>query len=288
MNDVTVSSSSDYHVPKVHQTCCQCFGICHNLRKICKRWKYENISSNLLLIKFKLWSSCLLHGGGNTGNGVVVRPALETREHGQVDLGLHVQTLVVPPEEDDAGSGTSEGFVNGAGDNVAVLEGRGNHSRRHQTRHVSHVRHQPAPVLIGDLLEPLVVQVPGVAADAGNDHLGFEQASGLLQFVIVYQTSFGINFVRQGLEENTGGGDFRFRSVESMGEMTSIGKIKTHDTPMRLHQSCVHGKVGRRPAVWLDIDSPLCGIKTKQLQSSLLRQNFNLDNEINRIFGHNG
>jgi len=37
------------------------------------------------------------------------------------------------PEEDDPGSGAPEGLVDGGGDHVAVREGGGNHSRRHQT-----------------------------------------------------------------------------------------------------------------------------------------------------------
>ena len=61
-----------------------------------------------------------------------------------------------------------------------------------------------------------------------------------------------------------------------MSKMATVRKIQTHDTSMRLDQSCVDSKVGWRPAVWLDIDSPLRWIQSKQFKSSFLSQDFNL------------
>ena len=46
------------------------------------------------------------------------------------------------PEEDDSRPGTPESLVDGGGDDVAVLEGRGGNAGSHEARDVGHVGHQ--------------------------------------------------------------------------------------------------------------------------------------------------
>merc|ERR1719470_72394 len=55
-----------------------------------------------------------------------------------------------------------------------------------------------------------------------------------------------------------------------MGKMTAIRKIQTHNSPMRIHNGCVHGKVSWRSAVWLNVDTPLGWVQPEQVQGPLL------------------
>ena len=68
------------------------------------------------------------------------------------------------PVEDHAGAAAPQGLVGGGGHHVAVLEGRRHHTGRHQPTDMCHVGHEVRPVVVSDLAQPSVVQVPGVAA----------------------------------------------------------------------------------------------------------------------------
>merc|ERR1719382_1476442 len=147
---MTVSASCHHAVSKIHKTTGNSFSILYDLS----------------LILLKLLCVSLLHSDSNPSYGVVMRPTLQPWEHGQVDLvldvvhGLHTVPVHAPhplPVENDACPGTSESLVHGAGDHVAVLEGGGDQASGHQPRHVRHVGHQPATILVSDLLESFVV-----------------------------------------------------------------------------------------------------------------------------------
>lgn len=56
--------------------------------------------------------------------------------------------------------------MGGCGDDVGEFEGRRHDSSSHEAGNVSHVGHQVSAALVGDLPEPGIVQVPGIAGDA--------------------------------------------------------------------------------------------------------------------------
>jgi hypothetical protein len=54
--------------------------------------------------------------------------------------------------------------------------------------------------------------------------------------------------------------------------MTTMGKVKTHETTMRRHDSLVNLQVGRAARQALDIDTPLIRVEMESLESSLLAE----------------
>lgn len=70
------------------------------------------VGDDLLCVGLPCWLRRLEEGSGNTGNGVVVRAALARGEDSIVDTLLEILgLLVVPTEEDEASTRTTEGFV---------------------------------------------------------------------------------------------------------------------------------------------------------------------------------
>ena len=238
------------------------------------------LTVHLLLIVFELLCGGLLHGYSNASNGVIVRAALQPREHGHVDLRLHVDILHGPPVEDDASPGPPECLVDSGGDHVTVGEGGGDHSGRHQPRHVGHVSQQPTAVLVRDGSEPAVVQTAGVTTHTRDDHLGLEQPGRLLQRVVVDEARAGLHLVRHRLEVDAGGRDLGLGREEAVREMPAVRQVQPHDAAVRLHQRGVHGEVCGGAAVGLDVDSPLCRVQAKQGQRPLLGQQLHLVNEL--------
>lgn len=55
-----------------------------------------------------------------------------------------------------------------------------------------------------------------------------------------------------------------------MTQVTTVGKIKTHQTFMRLHQSLINLQVGRTSGKGLNIDTPLLGVEVEGLQGTSL------------------
>ena len=92
-----------------------------------------------------------------TWTAVLSPPAL----HGTLTPPRDKRTL---PIEDHAGAAAPKGLVGGGGHHVAVLEGGRHHASRHQPADMCHVGHEVCPIVISNLAQPGVVQVPGVAA----------------------------------------------------------------------------------------------------------------------------
>ena len=70
------------------------------------------VGDDLLGVRLPRRLSRLQEGGGNAGDGVVVRAALAGGEDGLVDAPLEVRSLVtVLTEEDQTGAGTTQGLV---------------------------------------------------------------------------------------------------------------------------------------------------------------------------------
>ena len=74
--------------------------------------KSLSVGDDLLGVRLPRRLSRLQEGGGNAGDGVVVRAALAGGEDGLVDAPLEVRSLVtVLTEEDQTGAGTTQGLV---------------------------------------------------------------------------------------------------------------------------------------------------------------------------------
>lgn len=58
-------------------------------------------------------------------------------------------------------------------------------------------------------------------------------------------------------------------------QVTTVGKVKTHQTVVGTHESLVDLKVGRAAAKALDVDTPLGGVQVESLESTLLAGDLN-------------
>lgn len=148
----------------------------------------------------------LKEGGGDAGDGIVVRAALARGENSVVDALLQVLgLLVVPAEEDEAGTRTTEGFVAArgsvwgtthakrrkvlrrGGDNVTVLEWIRELTGRNQTRCVCDVGHEKRAVLISSRAQRRIVPIPRVCRRATDYQTGLEDLSLRRKALVVNQ-----------------------------------------------------------------------------------------------------
>lgn len=60
-----------------------------------------------------------------------------------------------------------------------------------------------------------------------------------------------------------------------MGQVTTVGKVKTHQAVVGAHESLVDLQVGRAAAQALDVDTPLGGVEVEGLESTLLAGDLN-------------
>lgn len=61
----------------------------------------------------------------------------------------------------------------------------------------------------------------------------------------------------------------------AVGQVTTVGEIKTHETVVRTHQSLVDLQVGRAAGKALDVDTPLGGVQVEGLESTVLAGDLN-------------
>ena len=174
------------------------------------------VLDNLLLVCLELGGIYLLKGDGKSGDGVVVRTTLMTREDREVNgslevihdvlSGLGVLAADTLAEEDHGTTGSTEGLVGSGGYNVGILKGRGNDASSDQTGDVSHINDEVGANLLGDLAHALVVNQTAVGGGTGDQALGAVELSVGLQSVVVNNAGFKVDTVGEGFEV---GGDGR-------------------------------------------------------------------------------
>ena len=60
-----------------------------------------------------------------------------------------------------------------------------------------------------------------------------------------------------------------------MGQVTTVGKVETHDAVVGAHDGLVDLEVGRRSRQALDVDAPLLRVEAERLQSASLARELN-------------
>lgn len=232
------------------------------------------VGNDLLGIELELGAGGLLEGNGDGGNGVVVGTSLDGGEDSLVDTALEVLTLLdlgilVLAEEDQSGTGTTEGLVGGGGDNVAVLEGRFSLLASNKTGNVGHVAHEVGAVLVSNLAEAGIVPLTGVSRGTADEDLGAEELGILLESVEIDETGGDVDLVGHGLEVDGGGRDLLLGSLVAVGQVTTGGEVETHDAVLGLDHGGQGSKVGGGSRVRLDVDTPLLGRETEGLKGTL-------------------
>ena len=175
-------------------------------------------------------------------------------------------------------------------DNVTVFKGGIELLGGNQTRNVGHVHHQQGTIGIGNFTVTLVIEITRVSGSTSNDHGRLEKTGIALELVVVDQTSLGVDTVRETFKVNRSGRNSLANSfllgvgVETVSQVSTRGKIESHDTVMGSEKTSVHGKVGRGTRVRLDINTPLIRIQAVRLEGTLLAKFFNLvDNLVTTI-----
>ncbi|ETV97106.1 hypothetical protein H310_09915 [Aphanomyces invadans] len=218
----------------------------------------------------------------NGSDLVLMRTALETREHSLVDLGFKVARVLAV--EDHAGAGTAKRLVGCRRHDVAELERALVFAGGNQPRVVRHIAHEQRAVVVCDLAERRVVPVTGVGTATAYNEGRLEKGSGFGQLFEVDQSSFGVHTVGQTFKVHRRGrhglaGVFSLAvRVEPMGQMATTGQVQTHDAVVGTKQRRVHSKVGGRPRVWLDVHAPFLRVQAVCLQCTVLAELFDLVN----------
>ena len=244
--------------------------------------KLLGVLDDLLLVQLKVLRLSLLEGNGERSDGVVVGSTLVAGEDGEVDgalevvkdllAGLSISLADALAEEDHGTTGTTERLVSGGGDNVAVREGRLVDASGDETGDVSHIHHEVAADLVSDLAHAGVVDLTAVGRGTGDQDLGAVHQSVLLELVVVDEAGFEIDAVGEGLEVRGNGGDLPLGSLVAVGQVTTVGQVKTHKPFVRPHDGLVDLEVGGRTRQALDVDTPLLTVETKSLEGALLAE----------------
>mmetsp|Transcript_4311 Transcript_4311/g.19240 ORF Transcript_4311/g.19240 Transcript_4311/m.19240 type:complete len:282 (-) Transcript_4311:28-873(-) len=197
--------------------------------------------------------------------------ALEAGEHRAVD-----RLLVLLLVEDHAAAGAAEGLVRGGGDDVAVLEGLRLLLGGDEAGDVGHVHHEHGAALVRNLAKLGVLPVAGVRGAAADDHLGPEVHGLLLELGEVDVAGGRVELVREGLEEDGGGGDLLLGGVESVREVAAVGQVEAHDPVVGVEERGVHGHVGGGTGVRLHVDAPLGLVEAVSGERAVLAEDLDL------------
>lgn len=172
--------------------------------------KSLSVRDDLLLVGLELGVSSLLEGNSESGDGMVVRTTLVTREDGEVDLVLEiVESLLARlgvdgantlAEEDHGTTGTTEGLVSGGSDNIGVEEGGGNNTGGDEPRDVGNINDEVGANGVSNLAHALIVDEAAVGRGTGNENLGAEELGILLELVIIDDAGLEVHAVGHGLE----------------------------------------------------------------------------------------
>ena len=170
--------------------------------------------------------------------------------------------------------------MRGGGDDVAVGERVVHDVRGDEAGDVRHVGHEVGAHLVADLPHALVVVVARVRGRAGDDQLGAVQHGVGLEGVVVDEAGVLVEPVRQGLEEDGGGGDLLLGGVEPVREVAAVGQVEAHDPVVRVEQRGVHGEIGGGAGERLDVDAPLVILEPERLERAPLAQALGLVDEL--------
>lgn len=168
------------------------------------------VVNDLLLVGLEFRSSSLLECNGKSSDGVVVGTTLVAREDREVNgtlkvvedllAGLGVSGTDTLTEEDHGATRTTEGLVGCGGDNIGVLEGRGDDASSDQAGNMGHIDHEVGTDRVGNLPHSLVVDQTAVGRGTGHKDLRAVELSILSEHVIVDDAGLEIDLVREGLE----------------------------------------------------------------------------------------
>jgi hypothetical protein len=168
------------------------------------------IGDNALLVGAEFGGLSLLQGDGESGDGVVVGAALVAGEDGEVNGALKVVEGLLArlgvdgadtlAEEDHGTARATQRLVGGGGDNVGVVEWRGDDLGGNEARDVGHVHDKVGADEVSDLAHAGVVNQAAVGRCASHEDLGPVENDILLELVVVDDASLKVDAVGHGLK----------------------------------------------------------------------------------------
>ncbi len=158
-----------------------------------------SIGHHLLAVLLEAGLERLTEGHGFGGNNVLKRSALGSRKHGFVELLSEVGVVA----EDQATTGTPQGFVGGGGHHVAMGHGVGMHASGHQASDVGHVGQQVSAHFISDRPEASEIDAARIRGVAANDQFGLVLKSQLANALQIELLGLRVHAVVDGLEPLT-------------------------------------------------------------------------------------
>src|SRR5690606_15915531 len=202
------------------------------------------VPHDLLLVGLELGLQGFLEAHGLGGDDVLQRAALGAREDGGVELLLDG---FVGLGQDQATARAAQGFVGGGGDHVGERYRVRVHAGGNQAGDVGHVDEQVGTDLVGDGAEAREVENLRIGAETGNDHFRLVLDGQALDFVVVDQ-ALVVDAVLHGVVELAGRGH-----RGTVGQVAAVGQAHAEDGVTRVEQGQVHGAVGLRAGVRLDV-----------------------------------
>lgn len=157
-----------------------------------------SVGDDLLGVLLPLGGCNLLQSSSNSSNGVVVGTTLACREDGIVNPLFEILgVLEILPEEDETGTGATQGLVGGGGNDVTVVEGAIELLGSNEAGGVGHITHEPSTLAVGDLAESIVLPVAGVSRSTTDNETGLVDLGGLVELLVVNEASLRYNGVRE-------------------------------------------------------------------------------------------
>lgn len=122
-------------------------------------------------------------------------------------LALLVNAPHTLPKEDHSTTRSTERLVGGSSHDIRVQERSRDDLSSDQTGNVGHVDNKVGTDKVSNLAHTSIVDVTAVRRGTSNEDLGAVEDSGLLEHLVVDDTSLGVDTVWHGLEVDRDSGD---------------------------------------------------------------------------------
>jgi len=231
----------------------------------------SSVGDHLSAVCNELWGVNLLQLDGQGTNLVVVRASLEHGEYSKVNA---LKKFLLA--EDDSRSGTSETLVSSGGDDVAEREGVSHLLSGNESADVSDIGHEIGTDAVSDCSEAGVFEVSGVATGATDEDVRSELGHSNFERVHVNQAGLRVDEVGPGFKVVGAGRNLLGFSLMTVGQVTTVGKRKTHQARARLEKASVHSEVGGGAGKRLHVNAPFFSVEAESLESTLHTEGLNL------------
>uniref|UniRef100_E6PYW2 Uncharacterized protein n=1 Tax=mine drainage metagenome TaxID=410659 RepID=E6PYW2_9ZZZZ len=212
-------------------------------RVLKSRGECLGVGDDLASIDGKVGGERFLEGDGFGGDDMNERATLLAGEDGAIDGGGEILLA-----EDEAGTGSAEGFVGGGGGDLRVGHRRRMRAASDEARDMGHVDEQERADFVSDLAHAGKVPDAGVGACSADDEARLFALGDGLEFVVV--DGFGV--FADGVE---GGSILLAAEAElvAVGEVSAVSEVEAEDGVAVVEHGHVCGGVCLGTGVGLNV-----------------------------------